>query len=269
MRVITKVYLWFLILMSIVFALPYVISPSMLTNPLGYGNLAPSALTDLRAMFGGFQLAMAAFIGWCLKVDKVRVALMYAFLGALAFVICRGYGLLVDHSAVPVLVETITFEATLTIVALLLYRIVPAPALEAAPSNNSSSGGAKIFLVVMGVVNIAFGALSAVDPVLVVSPMGFGHLAPTAMTDMRASYGGFQLGFGLFALWCLKADEIFAGVLCILITVALVAICRVVGLAVDGMVTTSLISALIFELGVTIVALVFAFKVKPEAKSVM
>src|SRR5687768_1524925 len=62
---------------------------------------------------------------------------------------------------------------------------------------------AKIYLIFMAVMSIVFGVIYLFNPSAMMAPMGFGTLAPSALTDARATYGGLQIGMGVFLLLCL------------------------------------------------------------------
>ena len=92
----------------------YLAAPTLMTRPLGIEPISASGFTDLRATYGGFQLAMAGFLIWCLRdADRVATGLVaFAFLvGGLA--VCRSIGLLVDGMTAPMLAATV-FEVGLT-----------------------------------------------------------------------------------------------------------------------------------------------------------
>lgn len=252
MRMTAKIYLWLMILMSFAFGVLYLFVPTKMTDPMGYGVLAAAAVTDIRSMFGGFQIAMGLFLLWCLRPERIRIGLMCVFLGALGFVLCRGYGLYVDGEITPMLRGTILFESALTIISIVLYLFTPGTSATAASSD--APRGARIFASIVGVAMFVSGVLSVAMPMQMLAPMGFENLTPAALTDARASYGGFQIGFALFVLWCLKTRHLFAGVLNIVISFGLVAICRAIGLMLDGAFTQALVGAVVFEIVLTALA---------------
>jgi hypothetical protein len=58
---------------------------------------------------------------------------------------------------------------------------------------------------------------------------------PSAVIDMRATYGGFALGVGLFIGLCaMRPEWARVGLMASLLAVASIGAARVVGLAVDG-----------------------------------
>lgn len=114
---------------------------------------------------------------------------------------------------------------------------------------------AKIYLYLMGLMSVVFGVAYLISPELFTDSMEFGVLAPAAMSDVRATYGGFQIGMGLFMFWCAGRDSrLYPGMLLTLLSVAGIAICRAIGMFVlDG---SSSNETLMGTLGLEVVLLV-------------
>lgn len=126
-----RIYLLFVAAMSLVFGAIYFIAPAIMTDPTGFGVLAPAALTDVRATYGGFQLGSGLFLLWsAAQPQRMRTALLLVALTFAAVAICRGIGLLIDGSATSFLVNALITEVVLT--ALALFALTRAPAV--APS---------------------------------------------------------------------------------------------------------------------------------------
>lgn len=128
---------------------------------------------------------------------------------------------------------------------------------------------AKIYLYLMGLMSVVFGVGYLVKPELFTAPMGFGALAPSALTDVRATYGGFQIGMGLFMFWCAGHDSrIYTGMLLTLLSVAGIAACRAIGMfALDGSSDNqTLLATLGLEVTLTIITIVLLARTpKPVA----
>jgi hypothetical protein len=124
---------------------------------------------------------------------------------------------------------------------------------------------AQIYLILMGVMSLVFGVVYLFWPATMTDPMGFGVLAPAAVTDVRATYGGFQIGRGAFLLWCLRPPRVRAGLLLMLLSVGAVAACRAIGLLIDGQVTSNLQGVLVFEVVLTVVTLVLLLRTPAPA----
>ncbi len=61
--------------------------------------------------------------------------------------------------------------------------------------------GARIYLRIAGALTLVFGLLYLWVPETLTAPAGFGEIGSGGLTDIRATYGGFQLGLGAFLLW--------------------------------------------------------------------
>jgi len=122
---IAQIYLGLIAVMSVVFGVIYLVAPYSMTNPMGFGQLAPSALTDVRATYGGLQIGMGLFLFWCLTPARMRAGLLFTLLSVGALAICRGIGLVIDGDVTSVLKGTIIFEGTLTLITLVLFLRAP------------------------------------------------------------------------------------------------------------------------------------------------
>jgi len=125
---------------------------------------------------------------------------------------------------------------------------------------------AKVYLILMGLMSVIFGVIYLIWPLSMTDPMGFGPLAPSALTDVRATYGGFQIGMGIFMLLCLRPDRLRLGMLLALISVGAIAGCRAVGLVVDGAFTDVLKGTIGFEITLTVVSLILFLRT-PDASA--
>ena len=124
-------------------------------------------------------------------------------------------------------------------------------------------GFARAYLYFVGVMGLFFGLWYLVAPAGMTDPTGFGPLGPNAVTDVRATYGGFQIGLGLFTLWA-AADptRVRMGLVLQALTIGAIGSCRLVGFAVDGSPNGFLISAIVTEITFTALAL-FALRRLP------
>ncbi len=114
---------------------------------------------------------------------------------------------------------------------------------------------ARIFLILLGVATAALGVLYAVAPNVITDPTGFGPLTPTATTDIRATYGGLQLGLGIFLLWAAsKPTRYRAGLVALCFMVPGLALSRFLGLLVDGDVKPLMWGVLAFEVVLSVVS---------------
>ena len=97
---ITQVFLLVQALALMVLGLAYFIQPHEMTNISGMLLMAPAALTDVRAYYGGLQLGLAAWLGLALlRGDLLRPALMLLVLLYSALFLARLGGLWLDGGA--------------------------------------------------------------------------------------------------------------------------------------------------------------------------
>lgn len=82
------------------FGLVYFVRPQETANLSGMLLMAPAALTDVRAYYGGLQLGLAAWLGLALlRGDLLRPALMLLVLLYSALFLARLGGLWLDGGA--------------------------------------------------------------------------------------------------------------------------------------------------------------------------
>jgi hypothetical protein len=127
-------------------------------------------------------------------------------------------------------------------------------------------GFARAYLYFVGVMGLVFGVWYLVAPVAWTDPTGFGPLGPNALTDVRATYGGFQIGLGLFTLWAAaEAARVRMALVLQALTIGAIGSCRLVGFAIDGSPNGFLISAVVTETTFTALALVALRRLPREA----
>ena len=116
---------------------------------------------------------------------------------------------------------------------------------------------ARAYLYFVGAMGLLFGVWYLVAPTGLTDPTGFGPLGPNALTDVRATYGGFQIGSGLFMLWAAGSDaRVRTALVLQALTIGAIGACRLVGFAIDGPPNGFLISAIVTEITLTALALV-------------
>jgi Domain of unknown function (DUF4345) len=117
-------------------------------------------------------------------------------------------------------------------------------------------GFARAYLYFVAVMGLFFGLWYLIAPAAWTDPTGFGPLGPNALTDVRATYGGFQIGLGVFTIWA-AADPTRVRMAIVLqaLTIGAIAACRLVGFAIDGSPNGFLLSAIVTEISFTALAL--------------
>ena len=123
---------------------------------------------------------------------------------------------------------------------------------------------AKFYLILIAVFSIVIGLVYLIAPSVMMTPFGFGELRPSALTDVRANYGGFQIGTGLFMLFCLPYHRRKLGMLLAVLLGVTITTARAIGLVVDGDVTPPLTRALVVETVLTLAPLVIYLRMPPS-----
>ena len=94
---------------------------------------------------------------------------------------------------------------------------------------------ARIFLDISGLLNVFFGLVYLAFPALMTEPAGLTATSPTGLTDVRAIYGGLQIGWGAFEIWTARRPSRFeGGLVCTVLMCAALAACRWTGVALAG-----------------------------------
>jgi len=127
-------------------------------------------------------------------------------------------------------------------------------------------GFARAYLYFVGATGLLFGIWYLFAPATWTDPTGFGPLGPNALTDVRATYGGFQIGLGLFTVWA-AADRARVRMALVLqaLTIGAIATCRLTGFAIDGSPNGFLRSAITTEVAFTAITLIALFRLPREA----
>ncbi|MEL6868962.1 MAG: DUF4345 domain-containing protein [Pseudomonadota bacterium] len=107
---------------------------------------------------------------------------------------------------------------------------------------------AKIVLWLFGLITLAFGAYSLVAPEQLAQLTQYDLRSSGAITEIRAFYGGLELG--LAAFWiagALKPSLLRAALVSMILVWSAVAASRVFGLIIDDSLTSTMIIVLVSE----------------------
>ena len=127
---------------------------------------------------------------------------------------------------------------------------------------------ARIALLAIGLFTILFGVVYLLAPAVMTDPAGFGVLSASATTDVRATYGGFQLGMGLFLVWSAgSAERVRPALLLTALSVGAVGLSRAIGLALDGGLNSFHQTGLAFETTLTLFSIFLLRRVSNAAVS--
>ena len=93
----------------------------------------------------------------------------------------------------------------------------------------------RIVLLLLGLVWIAFGVLGLIAPVMILGAVGLDIGTADALAEARATYGGAQIGLGLFFVYCARADGLQrTGLIALALVAAGFGLARSFGIVVDG-----------------------------------
>lgn len=114
---------------------------------------------------------------------------------------------------------------------------------------------AKIGLLFAALVFVAIGLGFLLAPVQWASVVEISLPTPMARTDLRATYGGFDLAIGVFLVFCaLRTDWIRPGVLALGLAAAGFGGGRLVGILVEGTATPLMLTFVAIEIATALVA---------------
>lgn len=92
----------------------------------------------------------------------------------------------------------------------------------------------RIILLVTALLFVALGAAFLTIPVRLADIIDLGVGEPAALADVRAVYGGMQIGFGVFLTWCgLAIPRVRTGLLAALMVFAGLALGRFLGIVAE------------------------------------
>ena len=128
--------------------------------------------------------------------------------------------------------------------------------------SSSESFSGKALLIISAVIFLLFGLAYVVMPQPLMEPVGI-KAPPKGITDIRATYGGLQVGIAMFLYWSsLSPSKIESGLRALLFVAASVAICRAIGVVVDSHLGIHIIG---FTFEITLAVLAF-FALKKRAQ---
>ncbi len=124
----------------------------------------------------------------------------------------------------------------------------------------------RFLLWALAIVFIAFGGIALVDPSAMSGPPGLDSSAPGATTEVRALYGGLQIGLGVLLVWsALDPARWASGLLAYGLLLGAVGDCRFIGLLIEGHWTRFHLFALGFEWITAVLALVLWWRMRQGA----
>ena len=108
------------------FGVWFIIKPTVLAG-IGIEATSPSARTDIRATYGGFELGVAALLFWCAwREDWHHIGLIAATLFVAGFGVGRAAGVLAEGGATAFMWALLAIEVIYTAFALWRLSLLPA-----------------------------------------------------------------------------------------------------------------------------------------------
>jgi len=112
---------------------------------------------------------------------------------------------------------------------------------------------ARTYLRIAGVFTLVFGVWYLLAPGFLLDAAGFEPVAPAGRTDVRATYGGFQLGLGAFLLWAAAEESrVRTALVLVVLSIGAVGLSRSVGLVLDGSPNPFHVAGLTTEISLTL-----------------
>ena len=110
-------------------------------------------------------------------------------------------------------------------------------------------------LMLAGMGFLGFGVWLIVDPVGGLATVGIAARNPAGLIELRALYGGLELGLGAFFLLCAaRPDWQRPGLWAVLLGNGGIGLTRLAGIALSGVFTPFFAAALVWELGFAVLA---------------
>ena len=126
---------------------------------------------------------------------------------------------------------------------------------------------ARAYLWFCLIASLVFGAAYLFAPALLTGQMGIEHVTSVGLTDLRASYAGYQLGMAVLLAWCLRdVSRYAAGLVAIACVVGGLGLSRLLGLFIEGP-SFEMVFATGIELAMTGFAIFALTRVNAEASA--
>lgn len=113
----------------------------------------------------------------------------------------------------------------------------------------------KSVLILAALGFLGFGAWLVVDPAGGLAGVDIGATSPAGLVELRAFYGGLEVGLGLFLLACATRPAWYApGLWLVLLGNLFIGLARVYGIASSGVFNGFFAAALVWEFGFPLLA---------------
>ena len=124
-----RIVLWGMGLGFVAFGVAYLVDPHGMMEIVGVQLTSPSGAADIRAIYGGLQLALGLFLLACARRDDWTSPGLLATSYAFSFVAgCRLAGIARDHATDGVTLAALAIEITCAVISIVAYRSATANA---------------------------------------------------------------------------------------------------------------------------------------------
>ena len=124
---------------------------------------------------------------------------------------------------------------------------------------------AKAVLIATGLMYLAFAVAFLVAPAELGGWVHLGVAHPVARTELRAFYGGLEIGLAVFLLLCVsRPGWIAPGLLAAALVLGCTAAARIVGMAVDRSAGTTVVAILLVEVAFAVASAVAWVGARPR-----
>jgi hypothetical protein len=116
------IYLGYVVLMLLGFGIAFLLAPSRMAGLVDIQVPTSSALSDIRAVYGGLEIGLGLVVAWCM-LDPGRVPLGLGMAGVLFACVAagRGFGMLRDRPVSALTSKVFAVELGTALVGLLLW----------------------------------------------------------------------------------------------------------------------------------------------------
>lgn len=112
-----------------------------------------------------------------------------------------------------------------------------------------------LLLILAGIGFLGFGLWLLIDPAGGLAKVGIAGSTPTGRIELRAFYGGMEIGLGAFLIACaMRPEWQVAGLWLVLLANGGTALARLIGIGLAGAFSPFLAGALVWELGFSALA---------------
>lgn len=108
---IERIYLGYVVLSLLGFGLAFLFKPERTAGLVDVTAGSTTGWSDLRAVYGGLELGLAVFVGWCLYAGRFDVGLWLSAAIFTGIAVARAVGMIFDRPVTGRTVKILVVEA--------------------------------------------------------------------------------------------------------------------------------------------------------------